>query len=648
MNSNHIRKSSHIKKQLQHLLEQYNITHVTADSRDVKANSVFFAIKGTGQDGNDYIDQAIEKNAALICTDNKQIAERYQAPEGQAPEKSQAAEGKDAEKYQAAEIQAAEAQAPEKYQATEGKDAEKYQVAEMQAAEAQAPEKYQATEGKDAEKYQVAEMQVPEKYQALVPCVYFSNNRLALAIAAGILYPKSPNLIAVTGTNGKSSVVSYIFQILDKLKISVASLGTIGIDTNSQEFISYQKNWSDITNENETAYTPSLTTADPVALRKILELMNKSHIDYCALEASSHGLDQDRLGDILMHAAAFTSFSQDHLDYHTTIKAYLNAKMKLFLKHMQPNAKTIINGDMDLETLKYIIDILDNNKIYFSLVVSMENWTANYDEFFYHIKYYKYYLAEENIIITNISGNINQQEITFEFMSGEPSYTLRTPILGSFQATNLLIAAKLVDNLNISSLNFDDIIDSLGKLYAVKGRLEKVIIDDSGNDDDIVKDHNTQMPVHIFIDYAHTPDALEKSLIELKKLKEEKSKLYLIFGCGGDRDKTKRPIMGEIAAKYADCVIVSNDNPRNEDPQKIIEEILANLSQSCNIEAILDRRQAIIYTITELMSKNDILLIAGKGHENYQIINDKIYPLNDLEIARNALEIKILDEHNKQ
>lgn len=414
--------------------------------------------------------------------------------------------------------------------------------------------------------------------------VFVEDAREALAIAAGLLYPRLPeNIVAVTGTNGKSSVVSYVHQILDLLGRSSALMGTLGIESNQKLPADYVKNRS------------SLTTSNPIIFRKNLQMLADAGVDYVAFEASSHGLDQKRLGDVVVKSAAFTSFSQDHLDYHQTMEKYLQAKLQLFSKHLLPGANAVINGDMD-----YASDVqkfLDEHKISYSLVgVNASS-------------------LKDDLKITRCVQSLLGQDIGFEF--GGDFYEFKTQIVGSFQASNILIATKLVHNLGIPMAK---IVQILPKTLAVTGRLQRIT----------EAEHEFQ----VFVDYAHTPDALEKSLQELKGLKQSLAKLYVVFGCGGDRDPSKRPIMGEVAAKISDKVIITDDNPRGEDPAKIRASIISGLARA---EEIGDRRRAIADTIARL-EKNDILLIAGKGHEDYQIIGDKIIDFSDIEIVKTILQ----------
>lgn len=409
--------------------------------------------------------------------------------------------------------------------------------------------------------------------------VYIDNIRLALAIAARIFYSLCPdNIVAVTGTNGKSSVVSYVHQIMCHLKLYSASLGTLGLEMNKK--IDHMPQLSE-------------TTADPISFMKTLHLLKKNGVDYVAFEASSHGIDQNRFGDLQVSTAAFTSFSQDHLDYHETMEKYLESKMKLFTDHLAKGKEAVIVKDNYFDKIRSTLDL---HKISYTSVGQQQ---------------------DADIDILDCKQSISGQEVKLSFASKE--YNFKTKIIGSFQACNLLIAAKLVANLGI---NFDQVIDIIPKLIAVKGRLERVTDIDSA--------------YHIFVDYAHTPDSLLKSLVELDKIKPKDGRLIVVFGCGGDRDKAKRPLMGKIATENADIVIITDDNPRTEDPEAIRSEIVQGVQGDSTM--IGDRKEAIYYAVN-LLSKGDVLLIAGKGHESYQIIADKKIDFSDQLVARDAIKL---------
>lgn len=407
-----------------------------------------------------------------------------------------------------------------------------------------------------------------------------SDARTALIEALNILYPSLPkHIVSATGTNGKSSVVSYCRQLYSLLGQSSASIGTIGIECS--------KNIPAISEILDQL--PALTTPDLISIRHILHILADNQVNYVAFEASSHGLDQGRIEGIKTHAACFTSFSRDHLDYHHNMDSYLLAKLSLFTNNLLPYGLAIINSE--IQQLDFIKNYLQQHNIKFLTVGT-----------------------NGDLDITNTNQSIYGQNINFTYQ--DKKYNFTTNIIGSFQASNLLIAVMMV---HATGFAFEDIIEKLPKVKAVKGRLERV---DESN---------------IFIDYAHTPDALEKTLLELKKIKPTNGLLKVIFGCGGDRDSAKRPIMGKIASEIADQIIITDDNPRTEKARSIRQQIIQGITNSNYLE-IADRETAIIQTIYHLQ-KDDILLIAGKGHEDYQIIGKQKLPFSDFDIAKKTLNL---------
>jgi UDP-N-acetylmuramoyl-L-alanyl-D-glutamate--2,6-diaminopimelate ligase len=415
---------------------------------------------------------------------------------------------------------------------------------------------------------------------------YIQDIRLAVAIAAEIIYPHlSANLVAVTGTNGKTSVVSYIYQILKLLGQEAATIGTIGVNSTIKLEEKFLKE-----------LPQSLTTADPITFRKILNELAEKEVSNVIFEASSHGIAQRRLGEIKAKTAGFTSFSQDHLDYHKTMENYLEAKLQLFRENLEEGGEVVINSEI----------------LASSYGDGVKNFFAKH-----RIRYFGIG-RNGNIKVKNINSSLTGSKVVFEYNKKE--YTFTTNIIGSFQAVNLLIAAKMTANLGF---DFDHIVEVLEKVTAVTGRLQRIGFVES--------------EVQVFVDYAHTPDALEKSLWELRNIKAQQGeKLYVVFGCGGDRDPSKRELMGQVACKLADYVVVTDDNPRSENPQKIRLDVLKGAAGAEEIEG---REFAIESTIAKL-KKNDILLIAGKGHETYQIIGNRTVFFSDIEIAKQILLLK--------
>lgn len=419
--------------------------------------------------------------------------------------------------------------------------------------------------------------------------IYLPKIRLKLAKAASVIYHKLPQkLIAVTGTNGKTSVTNYVYQIISKLGKNVASIGTLGLQAEEsvlEKMNLYFEKYS------------SCTTPSAIEFRKMIHYLAEFGVDYVVFESSSHGLHQYRLGDIKSDTAAFTSFSIDHLDYHKNLSNYLAAKLSLFKNNLVSGSEVVLFDE---------IYFIDKVRKYFSL---------------YNINYSLIGRSNDYCKITNIIQDINGQIAKFS-IDGR-NFEFKTDIIGSFQVNNILIAMKLVNNLGFDILS---ILPILSQLKPVPGRLQRVT--------------HPEFKFHIFVDYAHTPDALEKVLIELKKIKNIDSKLIVVFGCGGDRDKIKRPMMGNVAANIADIIVVTDDNPRFEDKAKIRKEILYGINnKNIIVKEIEDRALAIKYAV-DLLREDDILLVAGKGNECYQIIGDRLIEFSDVCVIKELFSMK--------
>ena len=388
-----------------------------------------------------------------------------------------------------------------------------------------------------------------------------------LAEACSAKYKEKPkNIIAVTGTNGKSSVANFYFQILKNLKINSAAIGTLGI---------FYKNKVKRTN---------LTTPDIITIHKELNFLKKNKIDNVCLEASSHGLHQNRLDGINFTAGIFTNFTQDHLDYHKNLKNYLQAKLSLFSSLLKKNSFAVL--DTDIPEFSIINKICKKRKI---KILSFGS-RGNTIKLISH-----YYFGKKQIIKINFLNKI---------------YNIKLDLIGDFQIKNLF-AAILASYLSVK--NPDQIINTLSKIKSATGRMQYV-----GN----------KKKSAVVVDYAHTPDALKKSLQTLAK--QFNKKVDVVFGCGGDRDKGKRYKMGEIADQFASKIYLTNDNPRSENPTSIIKQIKKGCSRS---KIILDRKMAIKSAINNL-NTDSILLIAGKGHENYQIINNQKKYFSDQKVSK--------------
>ena len=393
------------------------------------------------------------------------------------------------------------------------------------------------------------------------------NVKKFLVEACSVKYKEKPkNIIAVTGTNGKSSVANFYFQILKNLKINSAAIGTLGI---------FYKNKVKRTN---------LTTPDIITIHKELNFFKKKKIDNVCLEASSHGLHQNRLDGINFTAGIFTNFTQDHLDYHKNLKKYLQAKLSLFSSLLKKNSFAVL--DTDIPEFSIINKICKKRKI---KILSFGS-RGNTIKLISH-----YYFGKKQIIKINFLNKI---------------YNIKLDLIGDFQIKNVL-AAILASYLSVK--NPDQIINTLSKIKSATGRMQYV-----GN----------KKKSAVVVDYAHTPDALKKSLQTLAK--QFNKKVDVVFGCGGDRDKGKRYKMGEIADQFASKIYLTNDNPRSENPISIIKQIKKGCSRS---KIILDRKMAIKSAINNL-NTDSILLIAGKGHENYQIINNQKKYFSDQKVSK--------------
>ena len=388
------------------------------------------------------------------------------------------------------------------------------------------------------------------------------NPRKTLAeFATKINYQRPNNLIAVTGTNGKSSIANFYYQILKLNKKKVSSIGTLGISG-----MNYKK---DISN----------TTFDPVELSKILKILKKKKINNVILEASSHGLKQHRLSGLKFNLGIFTNLSRDHIDYHKTFKDYFNSKLILFRKLMKKRSNIIF--DKDLNIAKKIKKIAINKNLK-TISIGSNNSDLK--------------------IIDHKFVNLNQQ---IKFLYKKKIYNFSTTLIGKIQIKNILISLLAASKSNIKLKN---ILNSVEKIKPVPGRLEKI--------------SNLKNNSIVILDYAHTPDALKACLTNLKEQFPLKN-INLVFGCGGERDKPKRKIMGQIANNYCYKISLTDDNPRKEDPKQIRNQIKSKIDKKKLIE--IPSRELAIKTAIKNIKSNEIVVVAGKGHENYQEYKKKKY-----------------------
>ncbi len=386
--------------------------------------------------------------------------------------------------------------------------------------------------------------------------------------------PQPSRIAAVTGTNGKTSVVHFLRQIWTHLGYPAASIGTLGLHAPG------------------TARAGSLTTADTVTLHQDLAALKRDGVEHCALEASSHGLDQERLDGVIIHAAGFTNLGRDHLDYHHTQEAYFAAKARLFGEVLADGGSAVINADSaEAEALARLAQKRG-------------------------IAVLSYGRTGTDLRLTEARPHAHGQELTILCRGTERRIDL--PLIGEFQAHNALCAALLA--ACEPEIDLPSALEMLPKLHGVPGRLQPVGRSASGG--------------AVYVDYAHTADALETVIGAIRP--HCRGRLHVVFGCGGDRDQGKRPNMGRIAADLADVVIVTDDNPRGEDPMAIRREILAGMPSTDAVTEIGDRQDAIAAGIAAL-DRNDILLIAGKGHETGQIVGKQVLPFDDAAVARALL-----------
>jgi UDP-N-acetylmuramoyl-L-alanyl-D-glutamate--2,6-diaminopimelate ligase len=397
------------------------------------------------------------------------------------------------------------------------------------------------------------------------------NPRRLLALAAARYFgPQPETIVAVTGTNGKTSVSVFVRQIWSAMGFRAASLGTIGI----------------VGPEGSTYLAH--TTPDPVSLHNSLSQLAKDHVQHLAIEASSHGLAQSRLDGVRIAAGAFTNLTRDHLDYHKTFEDYFDAKMLLFERLLVHGAPAVINAD-----------------------------TAQSDEILRRCKAVglaPFMVGEKGREIRIVSAEQadNGQLLKLEMEDGQHDVPL--PLVGGFQASNAVVAAGLV----IATGGEPALVrHTLASLKGATGRLELVGAKDNGG--------------RVFVDYAHTPDAIETALMALRP--SVVGKLHVVFGCGGDRDKGKRPLMAQAATNNADVVYVTDDNPRSEDPASIRKETMLGAPDAIEIG---DRAEAIAVAVAKL-GAGDVLLVAGKGHELGQTIGRETKPFSDHDAVKAAL-----------
>ena len=415
--------------------------------------------------------------------------------------------------------------------------------------------------------------ELPEELSDYVTYVQVKNSSIALGIVASNFYDNPSEkltLAGITGTNGKTTTTTLLYNLFTQLGFRCALLSTIENRISDKVLISNH------------------TTPDPITINQLLAQAVDEGCQYAFMEVSSHGIHQNRLAGLTFKIGAFTNITHDHLDYHQTFSNYIAAKKKFF-DELPKTAIAITN--MDDKNGLIMLQNTNAKKVTYSLKSNSE---------------YKGKIIENRL--DGMLLQFNNQEFW-------------TVLAGKFNAYNELLAYTIASELGFDSL---DIVTALSKLQRVKGRFETYVSDDKK---------------YIIVDYAHTPDALQNILEAINQSRTRNEKLITVFGCGGHRDKEKRPKMGNIATRLSDLAIITSDNPRDENPDEIIQEIETGIEpQNTNkYLSITDRKQA-IRTAIKMAAPKDIILIAGKGHENYQEINGKHFPFDDMKIAKELLK----------
>lgn len=409
--------------------------------------------------------------------------------------------------------------------------------------------------------------------------IVVNDSRIALAKISANYFgnpSKKMKMIGVTGTNGKTTVTYLLKQMLEasnEQNVKVGLIGTVSYFVGNQSF------------------SASHTTPESLELHQLFYQMVENNCTHCVMEVSSHSLSQNRVYGIDFSVAVFTNLTQDHLDFHTSMEEYFKAK-KILFDNLSEQSFSILNFDSSYG--KKIAENSKSQKISFGILSS-----AN--------------LKAENI-------NLSIDGSTCEFKTSSTSIKINTNLVGSFNISNLLAAYGVIVAMKI---NFKKNIEVVfANLQPAIGRFQKI---------------DSPFGWKAIIDYAHTPDALENCLIAIRQTIKNSDLIITIFGAGGDRDKTKRPLMGEIADKLSDKIVVTSDNPRTENAEKIIDDILIGISRTENVFVDVDRHDAIFRGLS-LAETGDVILIAGKGHEDYQVIGKEKIHFNDIEVVEEFIE----------
>jgi UDP-N-acetylmuramoyl-L-alanyl-D-glutamate--2,6-diaminopimelate ligase len=410
------------------------------------------------------------------------------------------------------------------------------------------------------------------------PLVIASDPRRVYALAAAAFWGSQPAIcVAVTGTNGKTSVAGFCRQMFAHAGFKAASMGTLGVRVSAPGLA------------DEQITPPGLTTPDAADVAELMARVAQSGVTHLALEASSHGIDQRRLDGVKLTAAGFLNLTQDHLDYHGTMGVYRAAKLRLFETLLTRGKTAVLNADSDAYSA------------FAGTAVSAGQSVMS--------------VGEAGQGLTLLERALLPKGQALKVACQGRTYDVRLPLAGAFQASNALVAAGLCIAAGLSP---EQAFAGLETLEGAPGRLQRVGTGRQGGE--------------AYVDYAHTPDGLETVLTALRP--HVRGKLIVVFGAGGDRDRTKRPLMGKIAADLADVAIVTDDNPRSENPAAIRAEVMTGAR---NLKEIGDRREAIRAAVAQL-SEGDILVVAGKGHEQGQTIAGVVHPFDDVTETAQALD----------
>jgi len=405
---------------------------------------------------------------------------------------------------------------------------------------------------------------------------------------------KSMPIIGITGTNGKTTCSLLVAQLFARLQKMAGVIGTIGyglLNASAATSLSQQIN---------SLTSTGLTTPDPIALQRILRELNNDGAAVVAMEVSSHSLQQKRVAGVQFTTAIFTNLTQDHLDYHGDLQSYGNAKAQLLQMPMLQTA--IIN--LDDAWAKSLAQKAPAN-----------------------VQVLRYSVKDPSADVYVKDVQLHPSGISATLISPWGQGTISSSLLGLFNLSNLL---AVIASVCVQGVALDVVLSLIPSLHAAPGRMQLIALDDQSAD------------IQIIVDYAHTPDALENTLNAIHEHKA--GRIWTVFGCGGNRDKTKRPQMGRIAEKLSDCVIVTNDNPRAEDPAAIAAEVVRGMKNPNGCLVIADRAQAIDFAVQQAKA-GDIVLIAGKGHEDYQIFATQTIPFSDIKQARLSLERRLTKQH---